>query len=55
MLVVLVAMSNLGLQDRERSAGDAAQDSSTLRGIRSTAAQGTAWTFLAQNYQQGVP
>lgn len=55
MLVVLVAVSSLGLRDRECSAGDAAQDGSTLRGIRSTAAQGTAWTFLAQNYQQGVP
>lgn len=27
----------------------------TERKIRSVAAQGTAWTLLAQNYQQGVP
>lgn len=57
MLVVLVAMSSLGLRDHSAlaAAGDAAQDGSTPRGIRSLAAQGTAWTFLAQNYQQGVP
>lgn len=56
-LVVLVAMSSLGLWDLSALAVavDVAQDDSTGRAIRSTAALGTAWTFLAQNYQQGVP